>query len=93
MGVFAEFQLPGLSRSGLKVPSCVVWLRHNLVFSLNLSKAEQLLKNSSFHKSLYYGVQEKENTNLQSSVICTQVEVGLENLSCKQVRKKKINRE
>ena len=42
--VCSKFQLPSLSRSGLKVPGGVVvwwWLRPILVFSLSLSQAEQ----------------------------------------------------
>jgi len=51
VSVCAEFQLPSLSKSGLKVPGGVVvgwwwggvvWLRPILVFSLSLSQAEQL---------------------------------------------------
>ena len=51
VSVCAKFQLPSLSRSGLKVPGGVVvgwwwgggvWLRPILVFSLSLSQAEQL---------------------------------------------------
>ena len=46
VSVCAKFQLPSLSRSGLKVPGGVVgcsgvWLRSILVFSLSLSQAEQ----------------------------------------------------
>ena len=36
-----QFQLPSLSRSGLKVPGGVVGLSPILVFSLILSQAEQ----------------------------------------------------
>ena len=50
VSVCDKFQLPSLSKSGLKVPGgvvvgwCgggVVWLRPILVFSLSLSQAEQ----------------------------------------------------
>ena len=50
MSVCAKFQLPSVSKSGLKVPGGVVvgwwggvvgWLRPILVFSLSLSQAEQ----------------------------------------------------
>ena len=48
VNVCAKFQLPSLSKSGLKVPGGVVvvvvgWLRPILVFSLSLSQAEQLI--------------------------------------------------
>ena len=44
VNVCAKFQLPSLSKSGLKVPGGgVVWLRPILVFSLSLSQAEQHL--------------------------------------------------
>ena len=46
VNVCAKFQLPSLSKSGLKVPGgvVVVWLRPILVFSLSLSQAEQKLQ-------------------------------------------------
>ena len=48
VSVCAKFQLPSLSKSGLKVPGGVVvvvvgWLRPILVFSLSLSQAKQFL--------------------------------------------------
>ena len=49
VSVCAKFQLPSLSKSGLKVPGVVVvvvvvvgWVMPILVFSLSLSQAEQL---------------------------------------------------
>ena len=51
VSVCAKFQLPSLSKRGLKVPGGVVvgwggvwWLRPILVFSLSLSQAEQYLQ-------------------------------------------------
>ena len=49
--MFAKFQLPSLSKSGLKVPGGVVgWLRPILVFSFNLIQAEQFQEFRLFMK-------------------------------------------
>ena len=71
VSVCAKFQLPSLSRSGIKVPGGVVgwWgggvgLRSILVFSLSLSQAEQFSCSKTDNVRAFFDKSQNLNENL-----------------------------